>query len=743
MMRTTCFAPTPTRRRSGEGNPFAGPLSRGALKSTVYAAILLMLAVGVPRAAIAQTPGTSYPASRTVARIDVYHGAGVADPYRWLEDLSSPEVTAWAEAQHALTAARLASIAERDAIAEHIAAMWGAVAPRIPEHAGRRSFWTEQRAGRDHAVLYVRDAPDGEPRVLLDPNAFSGDGSVSLSLHVPSPDGTLMAYGLRDGGSDWQTLRVRDVASGRDLPDTLRWVKHSGVAWTPDGAGFFYTRYDAPEGDTLFAVTAEPELRYHRVRTPQSADVLVMRATDHPGTRLGAQVTDDGRYVLVHQYTTSARNRTLVGTLSDLPGGAVRLEPLFTGFEASRKMVGSRGATAYVLTNEGAPFGRIIAVDLDRPAPQHWQTIVPEGSSAIVDAALIGDRLVVEYLENAHSAVRFFSLAGEPVGQLPLPGLGTTRCGPRGFAGGRDANELLYLFCSFLQPTSIYRYLFTTGESTLVQAADVPFDPAPYTTEQVWYPSRDGTQVSMFIVRRTDLAFDGTTPTILYGYGGFGDLITPDFIPFVPAWLERGGAWAFPQARGGGEYGRAWHEAGMLDRKQNTFDDFIAAAEYLIAERYTRPEKLAITGASNGGMVVGAVITQRPDLFAVALPQRGLFDMLRYHTFVSGEIGLAEYGSSDTPGGFETLFAYSPLHRVQPGTCYPATLLTTADRDNRVPPLHSYKFTAALQAAQGCERPILLRVAWNSGHGPGTPQSALIAEFADLLAFAARHLGLP
>jgi prolyl oligopeptidase len=712
-------------------------------RATVLAAILLTLALGDVPPADAQAPASPYPATRTIDRIDVYHGARVADPYRWLEDLSSAEVTAWAQAQHALTAARLASIAERDAIAEHIAAMWGAVAPRIPEHAGTRSFWREQRAGQDHAVLYVRDAPDAEPRVLLDADVLSDDGSISLSLHVPSPDGRLMAYGVRDGGSDWQTLHVRDIDTGRDLPDTLHWVKHSGIAWTPDGAGFFYTRYDPPDGNDLFAVTAEPELRYHRVRTPQSADVLVMRATEHPGTRLGAQVTDDGRYVLVQQHTISARNRTLVGSLTDLPGGSVPLEPLFTGFEASRTMVGSRGATAYVRTNDGAPFGRIIAVDLDRPAPQHWQTIVPEGSSAIIDATLIGDRLVVEYLENAHSAVRFFALAGEPAGQLPLPGLGTTRCGPVSFARGRDADELLYLFCSFLQPTSVYRYLFTTGESALVHAADVPFDPAPYTTEQLWYPSRDGTPVSMFVVRRSDLVFDGTTPTILYGYGGFGDLITPDFIPFVPAWLERGGAWAFPQARGGGEYGRAWHEAGMLDRKQNTFDDYIAAAEYLIAEGYTRPEKLAFTGASNGGMVVGAVIMQRPDLFAVALPQRGLFDMLRYHTFASGEIGLAEYGSSDTPDGFETLRAYSPLHRVESGTCYPATLLTTADRDNRVPPLHSYKFTAALQAAQGCARPILLRVAWNSGHGAGTPQSALVAEFADLLAFAARHLGVP
>ncbi|WP_162339624.1 prolyl oligopeptidase family serine peptidase [Cyclobacterium salsum] len=707
--------------------------------SFFYLILLFLLSVNS-----APAQELNYPETRMVDQVDDYHGNKVADPYRWLEDINAPEVSEWVAQQNELTFGYIETLPSREAVAGRMERLFNHPRVQRPVREGGRTFWTENSGLQDHAVLYVRDVQNAEPRVLIDPNSFSEGGSRSMSIWAPSPDGTLLAYGIRDSGSDWQTFHLRDVATGLDLADTLRWVKFSEITWTKDGGGFFYSRYDEPEGDALTATNTEHQLFYHRIGSPQSDDVLILRSVDYPEATLGAQVTDDGRYALVHQYRTGL-NQTLVLELGEPMHPAIEapLVPLFTGFEASYSLIGSNDATLYVLTNEDAPMKRIVAVDVERPEKEHWQTVIPEATSALVHGDIIGERFVVEYLEDAKSVVRFFSLESEPMGFLDLPGIGAVSFGPsEGFSGSRQDTDFFYTFQTFIDPGSVFRYDFRTEESTVHHASELSFDAEPYTTEQVFYASADGTRVPMFIVRRKDLKHDGSHPVMLYGYGGFGISWPPAFAPFVPAWLEMGGVWAWPNLRGGGEYGRTWHEAGMFENKQNVFDDFIAAAEYLIDEGFTRPERLAIHGGSNGGLLVGAVMVQRPELFAVALPHFGLYDMLRYHTFVGGHFGLSEYGSSDSPEGFEYLHAYSPLHNVDSGACFPATLITTADHEDRVPPLHAYKFTATLQAAQGCDNPVLLRVDTDAGHGFGMPLSQRIVMFADMWAFAAEQLGL-
>lgn len=687
----------------------------------------------------------NYPETRMVDQVDDYYGTIVADPYRWLEEINAQEVREWVVQQNELTFDYLQQIPARETIERRMAELFDYPLLMSPVRGGERTFWTENTGRQDHSVLYVRDSPDSEPQALIDPNTLSDDGSISLGTWAASPDGSLLAYGIRDSGSDWQTFHVRDVTTGRDLGDTLRWIKFSGITWTKDGAGFFYSRYDEPEGDALTATNTEHQLLYHRIGTPQSEDVLILRSEDYPEARLGAQVTDDGRFALVHQYRMR-QNQTYLLYLDDpkYPAFQAPLIPLFTGFEASFSLLDSDGSTLYVLTNDGAPMKRIVAVDVERAGKEHWQTVIPETSSALVHADIIGERFVVEYLEDVKSVIRFFSMEGVLMGTIDLPGIGSLygSYGRSSFSGNRADTSFYYSFHSFLEPGAVYRYDFRAEESTEHYTARLTFDAEPYTTEQVFFTSRDGTRVPMFIVRRKDLVLDGNHAVMLYGYGGVGVSLPPEYDPKVSTWLEMGGIWASANLRGGGEYGRAWHEAGMFENKQNVFDDFIAAGEYLIEEGYTRPERLGIFGSSMGGLLVGAVMVQRPDLFAVALPDAGLHDMLRYHTFVGGGPGLSEFGSSDSPDGFKYISAYSPLHNVETGTCYPATLVTTADHDNRVPPLHSYKFTAALQAAQGCDNTVLLRTDINAGHGFGMPLSQAIAKYADLWTFAAEQLGM-
>lgn len=703
---------------------------------TSFLIIFLLRAVLVD----AQTE-IQYPKTKTGNHVDIYHDNKIADPYQWLEDGNTPKVSEWVGEQNKLAFGYLQKLPSRIAIKQRMTELFDYPQINLPIIEGGRIFSRENNGQQDHWVVKVRDSNNAKPRILLDPNTFSLDGSLSMSTFMPSPNGKLLAYGVRDSGSDWQTFRLRDVESGRDLSDSLSWIKFSGITWTKDNAGFFYSRYDEPEGDAHIAQNAEHQLYYHRVATPQSEDILIMRSDEHPQATLGTQITDDGRYLLVHQYKTGL-NQSYVLDLKEStdPQMITALVPLFAGFDASYSLIGNDGSTLYILTNSNAEMKHIVAVDVERPQKENWRTTIPESKSSIAHADIIGNRFVVEYLEDAKSVVRFFSITGEPMGKLNLPGIGSLFGRSGGFNGNREDSSFLYSFHSFLNPGGIFRYDFQTGESTVYQAAESVFNAEPYITEQVFYTSKDGTRVPMFIVHRKNLVLDSSNPVMLHGYGGFGFSWPPEYDPIVSSWLEMGGVAAFANLRGGGEYGRAWHEGGMFEKKQNVFDDFIAAGEYLIEESYTSADKLAIMGTSMGGLLVGAVMVQRPDLFAVALPEAGLYDMLRYHLFVGGQFGLSEFGSSDTPEGFDYLVEYSPLHNVKNDMCYPATLITAADHDDRVPPRHAYKFAATLQAAQGCERPVLLRVDTNAGHGYGMPLSQVIAKYADMWVFAAEQL---
>ena len=692
--------------------------------------------------AIAQTE-FQYPKTKTGNHIDMYHGNKIVDSYRWLEDGNTPKVSEWVGEQNKLAFGYLQKLPARIALKKRMTELFDYPRMNLPISQGGRIFSWENNGLQDHRVVSVRDSKDAKPRILLDPNTFSLDGSLSMSTFMPSPNGKLLAYGVRDNGSDWQTFRLRDVESGQDLSDTLSWIKFSGITWTKDNAGFFYCRYDKPEEDVLMTKNAEHQIYYHKITTPQSEDLLIMRSDKYPQATLGTQITDDGRYLLVHQYKTRL-NQSYVLDLKEFTDSQVvkPLVPLFSGFDASYSLMGNDGQTLYILTNNNAEMKHIVAVDVERPQKDNWQTIISESKNTIVHADIIGNRFVVEYLEDAKSAVRFFSISGEPMGALNLPGIGSLFGRSGGFSGGREDSSFLYSFHSFLNPGKIYRYDFQTEESTVYQAAESVFNAELYMTEQVFYTSKDGTRIPMFIVRRKDLVLNSSNPVMLHGYGGFGFSWPPEYDPIVSAWLEMGGVAAFANLRGGGEYGRAWHEGGIFENKQNVFDDFIAAGEYLIEESYTSTDKLAIIGTSMGGLLVGAVMVQRPDLFAVALPEAGLYDMLRYHLFVGGQFGLSEFGSSETPEGFDYLRGYSPLHNVKNDTCYPATLITAADHDDRVPPRHAYKFAATLQAAQSCDRPVLLRVDINAGHGFGMPLSQIITKYADIWAFAAEQLNM-
>jgi len=583
-------------------------------------------------------------------------------------------------------------------------------------------------------VLYVGRTPDDpQARVLLDPNTLSADGTVALTNYAVSDDGKLLAYGLATAGSDWNEWRVRNVETGEDLPDRLQWVKFSGASWTKDGRGFFYSRYDEPkEGNLLQSTNYYQKLYYHRVGTPQSADELVYERRDHKEWGFGGYVTDDGRYLgIVVTMGTSPKNLFFYKDLTNPEAKVVELIP---DFIADFTPVGNDGTTFYFRTDWEAPRGRLIAIDATRPERANWREIIPQSRDTLEAVRWVGGRFIALYLSDAKTQVRMFDREGKFVQEIALPGIGTAV----GFGGKPEATETFYAFTSFTQPTSIYRYDFATGKSTLLRQPKVAFDPGAYVTQQVFYKSKDGTRIPMFIVHRKGLKQDGKNPTLLYGYGGFNISLTPSFSPARIAWLEMGGVLAIPNLRGGGEYGEEWHQAGTKLKKQNVFDDFIAAAEWLIREKYTQPARLAIQGGSNGGLLVGACMTQRPELFGAALPAVGVLDMLRFNKFTIGWAWESDYGSPQNPEEFKALYAYSPLHNLKPGTRYPATLITTADHDDRVVPAHSFKFAAALQAAHKGDAPVLIRIETRAGHGAGKPTSKLIEETADVWAFLVR-----
>ena len=692
-------------------------------------------------AAPAPAQTLQYPAARKSDVVDDYHGTRVPDPYRWLEDPDSPESRAWIEAQNRLTAAYLAEIPARAALRERLTKLWNYPKYGTPFRKARRYFFFKNDGLQNQSVLYKQASLTADPETLLDPNVLSEDGTVALSTLAVSEDGRLLAYGTSASGSDWEEFRVRDVAEGRDLSDHLKWIKFSGASWTNDDAGFFYSRYPEPGDKALTDVNRFQRLYYHRLGTEQTADVLVYERPDQPDWGMNAEVTDDGRYAVLHVWLgTDRRNRVYYLDLKDarrpkVTGEVVRL---LDDFDASYAFVGNDGPVFYFLTDLEAPRKRVIAIDTRHPERARWREIIPQGPDVLDGIHIIHDTFVANYMHDASSRLRLFTLEGRLVKDLPLPTLGSIGA----ISGERKDDEMFYAFTSFLYPTTIFRYDFKSGGTSVFKAPTIDFDPSGYETKQVFYSSKDGTRVPMFITHKKGLHLDGSNPTYLYGYGGFNISLTPSFSVAMLVWLEQGGVYAVPNLRGGGEYGEEWHQAGMHDKKQNVFDDFIAAAEYLIAQGYTSPSKLAIAGGSNGGLLVGAAITQRPELFGAALPAVGVMDMLRFHKFTIGWAWVTDYGSADSVAQFPYLYKYSPLHNIRAGTRYPATLVTTADHDDRVVPGHSFKFTAALQAAQAGPRPVLIEIETKAGHGAGKPTSKLIEEQADRFAFLVKNLGM-
>ncbi|RMH03642.1 MAG: S9 family peptidase [Planctomycetota bacterium] len=690
----------------------------------------------LPLAAACSGPGLRYPEAPTAQQIDFYHGTPVADPYRPLEDPDAPATRAWIEAENRLTERYLSRLPGREPIRRRLTELWNFERFGVPVRKGGRTFFTRNDGLQDQAVLYVQDEPGAEPRVLLDPNGLSADGTVALASWAPSEDGRLLAYALSSGGSDWREWRVREVTTGADRPDRLVWSKFSGVAWAHDGSGFFYCRYPAPEGDELTASNRDQKLCFHRLGDPQEADALIWERPDHPDWGFDPEITEDGRWLVIDvSQGTERRNRIFY---LDLERGGEPLA-LFGEADASYRVIGNQDATWFVFTNRDAPRGRIVAVDLDRPEPAAWREIVPETADTLRSAGLMGGALVLHYLHDASSLVRIHETDGRLRCQVELPALGTVS----GISGDGRHGDAFFAFSSFTYPGTVFRLDLADGSTEVHFAPEVGFDPADFQVEQVWYPSKDGTRVPMFLVRRRGLEPNGRRPVLLYGYGGFNIPITPSFSVANLVWLEMGGVYAVANIRGGGEFGREWHQAGTVHDKQNVFDDFIAAGEWLIENGWTDPSRLAIRGGSNGGLLVGACVNQRPDLFAAALPAVGVMDMLRFHLFTIGWAWTSDYGSSEDPEQFRTLLAYSPYHNIRPGVHYPSVLVTTGDHDDRVVPAHSFKYAAALQKAQGGRRPILIRIETRAGHGAGKPTSKRIAEYADLWAFLQHELGMP
>lgn len=690
---------------------------------------------GAAPGAPAASEAIVYPRADRGDVVDVHHGTAVPDPWRALEDPDAPATRAWIEAQNEVTERFLAAVPERDALRSRLTRLWDYEKHGIPRLEGGRTFHTRNDGLQQQAVLWVTDAPGAEPRVLLDPNTLSADGTIALAGHVPSPDGRYLAYGLASGGSDWNTWHVRDVATGRDLPDRLEWVKFSAPAWLPDGSGFFYGRYAAPApGVERAAQNFHQKLWFHRIGDPQDADRLVYERPDRKEWGFGAQVTDDGRWLTLSVWRgTERRNAFFHRDLSQPDAPVVEL---LSAWDAAYDFVGNEGSVFYFRTDLDAPNGRVIAIDANRPARSDWREVVPESSDVVQSVSRVGGRLFVESLRHAASRVRTFDLSGRELGDVPLPGLGSVA----GFGGRADDTVTWFAFTSFTTPTTIHRFDVATGEVSLHRRPQVDFRPEDYEMVQTFATSRDGTRVPVFVTSKRGVARDGRRRTVLTGYGGFNAAMTPGFSAAALVWMERGGAYAVACLRGGGEYGREWHLAGTKERKQNVFDDFFAAAEHLVAEGWTTPSRLAIQGGSNGGLLVGACMTQRPELFGACLPAVGVLDMLRYHKFTIGWAWASDYGTAEDPAEFRTLLAYSPLHNVRPGVCYPPTLITTGDHDDRVVPGHSFKFAAELQSAQACANPVLLRVETRAGHGAGKPTSKVIEEWADRWAFLVRVL---
>jgi prolyl oligopeptidase len=691
----------------------------------------------------AQLPYRRPPPTSAGPVTDTYHGLSVPDPYRWLEDPDAAETVAWVQAQNEVTLDYLQRLPEREPIRRQLTELLDYERFSVPTPRAGRLFYLRNAGLENQSPLYVQDALEVSPRMLLDPNLLSADGTVALSVAVPSPDAALLLYGTSASGSDWMEFRVREVATGKDLDDHLRWIKFSDGAWTRDGAGFFYGRYPEPgAGEGLVGANRDMKLYYHRIGTSQDADVLVYERPDQPEWGFESTVTDDGRWLVIGVWQgTDIRRQIFLADLGDpaSPNVLAPIRPLLDAFDAAFHVLGNDSSVFYFLTTSDAPRWRIVAIDAMHPAREAWREVVPQRESVLQGATLSGQTVVASYLTDARAELLRYGLDGNLQGEIALPGIGSV-AGP---AGERTDSRLFYAYTSYLAPTTILHYDVATGTGGLFKSPRVNFDPSRYETRQVFYTSKDGTRVPMFVTHKKGMALDGRNRTLLYAYGGFNVSLTPAFSATLIPWLERGGVYAVANVRGGGEYGEDWHQEGMLERKQNVFDDFIAAAEFLIGEGFTTPSRLAMQGGSNGGLLVGAAMTQRPDLFGVALPAVGVMDMLRFHKFTIGWAWVCEYGSADSPGQFPLLKRYSPLHNLKPGTDYPATLITTADHDDRVVPAHSFKFAAALQAATAWRKPAYIRIDIKAGHGAGKPIMKIIEEQADIYAFALANLSPP
>ena len=662
----------------------------------------------------------------------------VADPYRWLENdvRVDPAVRGWVDAENAVTDAYLATLPGRAEISQRLTTLWNFERFGIPKQRGGRYFYQRNDGLQNQATLHAREGLAGEARLLIDPNGWSQDGATALAEWEPSHDGRRVAYSVQDGGSDWRTLRVLDVESGKPLEDEVRWVKFSALAWARNGAGFFYSRFPEPEADAAHqSLNLNHAIYFHQIGSPQGNDRLVYATRDRPKLNHVAEVTDDGSWLVI--YSTEGTEARVEVTLIDLTSATPKPRTLIRNRENNWQLAGSDGSTLYFLTNLDAPRQRIVAIDASSQS-RALHEIVPEDAATLEAVSLVGDRLIASYLVDAASEARLFTREGKPAGRVDLPGIGSVA----GFEGEGGDPETFFAFTSFAHPTAIYRFDSTTGEVSAFAEPKVGFSPADYLTELRFFTSKDGTRVPMFVTRRRDVDLSEGAPTLLYGYGGFNVSLTPAFSVANLTWMDMGGVYAQASIRGGGEYGKAWHDAGRLANKQNAFDDFIGAAEHLIEAGITRPDKLAIRGGSNGGLLVGAVVNQRPDLFAAAIPQVGVMDMLRFNRFTAGRYLVDDYGDPAREEDFRLLRAYSPYHNVPEGGDFPAILVTTADTDDRVVPGHSFKYAAALQAADLGPRPRLIRIETRAGHGAGKPTAKLIEEFADLWSFAARWTGI-
>jgi prolyl oligopeptidase len=682
-----------------------------------------------------------YPVAHKGDVVDDYGGTKVPDPYRWMEGLDSSEVAEWVRASNAVTDPYLAKLPLREHFNMRLTELWNYPRVTVPIIKGGKLFYSRNTGLQRQSPIFVRASATAPPTLVIDPNVISEDGSVSLSQWMPSPDATLLAYGLAEGGADWNTVRVRDITSGKDLADEVRWMRFSSLSWTNDSKGFFYSRYpEPPKNKVLEAALSGQALYYHRVGTPQSQDTLVYERKDLPTWLINGDVTEDGRYLLITMFEGAENKNSLYYAdlgRADAPKIDAVVKPLMKVNDAEYWPIGNKGTTLFLRSDKDAPNRKIIAVDLRNPAAATWTTIVPERKEAIENVTVIGGRIVVQYLVDVQSRLLLFDLAGAAQGEVGVPGAGTIGA----IRGREDAPDIWYSFSSPLTPSTVYVYNPQSNTSEGFEVATPAVDTSLFETRALFATSADGTRVPFFLTARKNVARDGNNPTMLYGYGGFSVSTLPSYRQDVPAWLERGGIWVTASLRGGAEYGEAWHQAGMLEKKQNVFDDFIAVAEQLVKDKYTSPARLGIMGGSNGGLLVGAVMEQRPELFAVALPAVGVMDMLRYDKFTGGALWTTEYGSASNPAQFPFLIKYSPVQNIKAGTCYPATLVTTADHDDRVVPSHSFKFAAALQAAQGCAKPALIRVEVQGSHGY-RPTDKLIAERADQWAFAAEQMAM-